>query len=140
MADSAATFHSTPSPSLVYYKSRPLLWERISAYDLGRRLEVESIGKLNLVVRCDEDVRITLVDVDVTPGLVFNLTLVHRISDFHDVTLNATSASLLGGRIKLKKNIYGVVPSGFQGAPELGPRCDGGGRTPPRETTEYEYQ
>ena len=107
VADNAATFHSTPSSDLVYDKRPPLPRERVLATGCGRRLEVESIGKLDLIVHCDQDIRITLVNVVVIPDLAFNLMSLHRISDVHDITLNATSVSLLGGRIQFKKLFTG---------------------------------
>ena len=58
-------------------------------------------------MHCEGDIRITLVNVAVIPGLALNVMSLYRILDIHLVTLNAASASLLGGRIKFTKIFTG---------------------------------
>ena len=47
--------------------------------------------------------RVTLTNVAVVPGLAFDIMSFNRMQERHEIILNRTWASMLGGRVRLKK-------------------------------------
>ena len=66
--------HGTGSGKFVYTKRRPLSGESFLLIGDGRKLKVECFGSLDVVFHCKDDVRVTLENVAVVPGLAFDLT------------------------------------------------------------------
>ena len=60
-------------------------------------------GDLDLDLHCEPDVRMTLTNVAVVPGLAFDIMSFNRMQERHDIILNRAGASILGGRVRFKK-------------------------------------
>ena len=68
--------HGTGSGKFVYNKRRLLPVEALLLIGDGRKLEVEWFVSLDIVLHCKDNVRVTLENVTVMPGLVFDLTAI----------------------------------------------------------------
>ena len=73
IGDSASSVRGTGSGKFVYNKWRPLPGEVCLLTGDGRQLKVECVGSLDVVFDCKDDVRVTLENVAVVPGLAFDL-------------------------------------------------------------------
>ena len=60
-------------------------------------------GDLGLDLLCEQDVRVTLPNVAVVPGLAFDIMSFNRMQEKHEIILNGAGASMLGGRVRFKK-------------------------------------
>ena len=69
----------------------------------GKCMLVGFYGDLDLNLHGEQDVRVTLTDVVVVPGLAFDITSFNRMQERHDIVLNRAGASMLGGRVRFKK-------------------------------------
>ena len=69
----------------------------------GQCTPVGLYGDLDLDLHCDQDMRVTLTNVAVVPGLAFDIMSFNRIQEKHEIVLNGAGASMLGGRVRLKK-------------------------------------
>ena len=59
-------------------------------------------GDLDLDLHCEQDVRATLTNVTVVPGLAFDIMSLNRMQEKHEIILNGAGASMLGGRVRFK--------------------------------------
>ena len=69
----------------------------------GQCTPVGLYGDLDLDLHCDQDVRVILTNVATVPGLAFDIMSFNRIQEKHEIVLNGAGASMLGGRVRLKK-------------------------------------
>ena len=60
-------------------------------------------GDLDLDLHCEQDVRVTLTNVTVVPGLAFDIMSFNRMQEKHYIILNGAGASMFGGRVRFKK-------------------------------------
>ena len=60
-------------------------------------------GDLDLDLHGEQDVRVTLTNVAVVPGLAFDIMAFNRMQERHGIILNRAGASMLGGRVRFKK-------------------------------------
>ena len=58
---------------------------------------------LDLNLHCEQDVRVTLTNVAVVPGLAFDIMSLNRMQERHEIILNRAGASMVGGRVRFKK-------------------------------------
>ena len=54
-------------------------------------------------MHCEQDVRVTLTNVAVVPGLAFDIMSLNRMQERHEIILNRARASVFGGRVRFKK-------------------------------------
>ena len=90
----------------------------------GKCMPVGFYGDLDLDLHCEQDVRVTLTNVDVVPGLAFDIMSFNRMQEKHEIILNGAGASMLGGRVRLKKNVLGILfkqPASHMMMPALNP-------------------
>ena len=73
IAESASSVHETGSGTFVCNKRRPLPAETFLLIRDDRKLKVECFGLLDVVFDCKDDVRVTLENFAVVPGLAFGL-------------------------------------------------------------------
>ena len=95
--------HGTGSGKFVYNKRRPLSGESFLPIGYGRKLKVECFGSLDVVFHCKDDVRVTLENVAVVPGLAFDLTSFNCIQEKHDISTNRDGTWFLDGRVHFVK-------------------------------------
>ena len=69
----------------------------------GKCMKVGFYGDQGLDLHCEQDVRVTLTNVAVVPGLAFDIMSFDRMQEKHEIILNGAGASMLGGRVRLKK-------------------------------------
>ena len=91
----------------------------------GKEMEVELIGDLDIVLRGDEDVVVTLRDVAYIPGLWGELISFNVIQDHRTILLDKSGAPMLGGRVRFNKTRNGYfvratrVPQDSCGSPAM---------------------
>ena len=103
LGDTGAVIHGVSSADCVYNRRKPRPWERYLMLGNGQCTPVGLYGDLDLDLHCDQDVRVTLTNVAVVPGLTFDIMSFNRIQEKHEIVLNGAGASMLGGRVRLKK-------------------------------------
>ena len=69
----------------------------------GKCMTVGFYGDLDLDLHCEQNVRVTLTNVAVVPGLTFDIMSFNRMQEKHEIILNGAGASMLGGRVRFKK-------------------------------------
>ena len=103
LEDTGAVIHGVSSADCVYNRRKRRPWERYLMLGNGQCTPVDLYGDLDLDLHCDQDVRVTLTNVAVVPGLAFDIMSFNRIQEKHEVVLNGAGASMLGGRVRFKK-------------------------------------
>ena len=103
LGDTGAVIHGVSSGDCVYNRPQPRPWERYLMLGDGKCMPVGVNGDLDLGLQCEQDVRVTLTNVAVVPGLTFDITSFNRMQKRHEIILNRVGASMLGGRVKFKK-------------------------------------
>ena len=103
LGDTGAVIHGVSSADCVYNRRKPRPWERYLMLGNGKCTPVDFYGDLDLDLHCDQDVRVTLTNVAVVPGLAFDIMSFNRIQEKHEIILNKAGASMLGGRVKFEK-------------------------------------
>ena len=101
--DTGAVYHGVSSGDCVYNRRPPRPWERYLMLGDGKCMPVGFLGDLDLDLHCEQDVRVTLTNVAVVPGLAFDVMSVNRMQERHEIILNQAGASMLGGRVRFKK-------------------------------------
>ena len=101
--DTGAVIHGVSSADCVYNRRQPRPWERYLMLGDGKCMPVGFYGDSNLDLHCEQDVRVTLMNVAVVPGLAFDIMSFNRMQERHEIILNGARASMLGGRVRLKK-------------------------------------
>ena len=102
LGDTGAVIHGVSSADCVYNRRKPRPWERYLMLGNGHCTPVGLYGDLDLDLHCDQDVRVTLTNVAVVPGLAFDIMSFNRIQEKHEIVLNRAGASMLGGRVRFK--------------------------------------
>ena len=102
LGDTGAVIHGVSSADCVYNRRKPRPWERYLMLGNGQCTPVGLYGDLDLDLHCDQDVRVTLTNVAVVPGLAFDIVSFNRIQEKHEIVLNGAGASMLGGRVRFK--------------------------------------
>ena len=69
----------------------------------GKCMPVGFYRDLDLDLHCEQDVRVTLTNVAVVPGLAFDIMSFNRMQERHEIILNRVGASMLGGRVRFKE-------------------------------------
>ena len=95
--------HGAGSGNFVYNKRRPLPGEAFLLIGNGRKLKVEWFGSLDVVFHCKDDVRVTLENVAVVPGLAFDLMSFNCIKEKHDILMNRDGTWIRDGRVHFVK-------------------------------------
>ena len=103
LGDTGAVIHDVSSADCVYNRRKSRPWERHLVLGNGQCTLVGLYGDLDLDLHCDQDVRVTLTNVAVVPGLAFDIMSFNRIQEKHETVLNGAGASMLGGRVRYKK-------------------------------------
>ena len=103
LGDTGAVIQGVSSADCVYNRQHPRPWERYLMLGDGKCMPVGFYGDLDLDLQCEQDVRVTLTNVAVMPGLAFDIIYFNRIQERHDIILNGAGASMLGGRVRFKK-------------------------------------
>ena len=103
LGDTGAVIHGVSSADGVYNRRQPRPWERYPMLGDGECMTVGFYGDLDLDLHCEQDVRVTLTDVAVVPGLAFDIMSFNRMQEKHEIILNGAGASMLGGRARFKK-------------------------------------
>ena len=95
--------HGTGSGKFVYDKQRPLPADTFLLIGDSRKLKVECFGSLDVVLHCKDDVRMTLENVAVVPGLAFDLRSFNCNQEKHDILMNRNGTWILNGRVLFVK-------------------------------------
>ena len=103
LGDTGAVIHGVSSADCVYNRRKPRPWERYLMLGDGKCMPVGFYGDLDLHLHCEQDVRVTLSNVSVVPGLAFDIMSFNRMQEKHEIILNRAGASMLGGRVRFKK-------------------------------------
>ena len=103
LGDTGAVIHGVSSADCVYNRRQPRPWERYLMLGDGKCMPVGFYGDLDLDLHCEQDVRVTLTNVAVVPGLAFDIMSFNQMQEKHEITLNGAGASMLGGRVRSKK-------------------------------------
>ena len=103
LGDTDAVIHGVFSGDCVYNRRQPRPGERYLMLGDGKFMPVGLYGDLNLDLHCEQDVRVTLTNVAVVPGLAFDIMFFNRMKERHEIILNRAGASMLGGRVRFKK-------------------------------------
>ena len=103
LGDTGAVIHDISSGDCVYNRRQPRPWERYLMLGDGKCMPVGFRGDLDLDLHCEQDVRVTLTNVAVVPGLAFDIMSFNRMQEKHEVILNRAGAPMLEGRVRFKK-------------------------------------
>ena len=103
LGDTGAVIDGVSSGDCVYNRRPPRPWERYLMLGDGKCMPVGFYGDLDLDLHCEQDVRVTLTNVAVVPGLAFDIMSFNRMQERHEIILNRAGASMLGGRVRFKK-------------------------------------
>ena len=103
IGDSASSVHGTDSGKFAYNKRRPLPGEAFLLIGDGRKLKVECFGSLDVIFHCKDDVRVTLENAAVVPGLAFDLMSFNCIQGKHDILMNRDGTWILDGWVHFVK-------------------------------------
>ena len=113
IGDSGASRHTFGDGTHVRNKRLPAAEEAYLIIANGKRLPVACYGDLDLVLHCERygkpwsNVRVTLKNVAVIPGIWFNLISFTQIQEAHPVLLDKEGAHVLGSRILFTKHANG---------------------------------
>ena len=103
LGDTGAVIHGVSSGECVYNRRLPRPWERYLMFGDGKCMPVGFYGDLDLDLNCEQDVRVTLTNVAVVPGLAFDIMSFNRMRGRYEIILNEAGASMLGERVRFKK-------------------------------------
>ena len=112
IGDSGASRHTFGNGTHVRNKRLPAA-EKACLLGDGERLLVACYGDLDLVLRCERygkpwsNVRVTLKNVAVVPGIWFDLISFNKIQEAHPVLFDKEGALILGSRILFTKHANG---------------------------------
>ena len=113
IGDSGASRHTFGDGTHVRNKRLPAAEEAYLIIGDGERLPVACYGDLDLVLHCKRygkpwsNVRVTLKNVAVVPGIWFDLISFNQIQEAHPVLLGKEGAHILGRRILFTKHSNG---------------------------------
>ena len=99
----ASSVHGTGSGKFVFNKRRPLPAEASLLIGDGRKLKVGCFGSLDVVLNCKVDVRVTLENVAVVPGLAFDLMSLRCIQEKLEILMNRDGTWIINGRVHFVK-------------------------------------
>ena len=101
--DSASSVYGAVFSKFVCNNRRPLPAEAFLLTGDGRKLKVECFGSLDVVLHCKDDVRVTLENVAVVPGLAFNLIVLTDTQGKHHILMNREGTWIHNGRVHFVK-------------------------------------
>ena len=101
--DSASSVHGTGSGKFVYNKRCPLPTEAFLLVGEGRKFKVECFGSFDVILLCKDDVRVTLVNVTVVPGLALDLMSFTCIQEKNDILMNHDGNWILNSGVHFVK-------------------------------------
>ena len=110
IGDSGASRHTFGDDTIVRNKRLPAAEEAYLIIGDGERLPVACYGDLDLVLHCERygkpwsNVRVTLKNVAVVPGIWFDLISFNQIQETHLVLLDKEGAHILGSKIFFTKH------------------------------------
>ena len=113
IGDSSASGHTFGNGTHLRNKRLPAAEEAYLIIGDGERLPVACYGDLDLVLHCEtygkpwSNVRVTLKNVAVVPGIWFDLISFNQIQEAHPVLLDKGGAHILGSRILFTKHASG---------------------------------
>ena len=143
LGDTGAVIHGVSSADCVYNRRKPRPWERYLMLGDGKCTPVGFYGDLDLDLHCDQDVRVTLTNVAVVPGLAFDIMSFNRMQEKHEIILNGAGASMLGGRVRFKNfsfwEFYSSTPRPTRRCQPSSP-CDGRSDDAARCAVQHERQ
>ena len=99
----ASSVHGIGSGKFVFNKRRPLPAEASLLIGDGRKLKVGCFGSLDVVLNCKVDVRVTLENVAVVPGLAFDLMSLRCIQEKLEILMNRDGTWIINGRVHFVK-------------------------------------
>ena len=79
LGDTGAVIHGVSSADCVYNRRQPRPWERYLMLGDGKYMTVGFYGDLDLDPHCEQDVRVTLTNVAIVPGLAFDVMSFKRM-------------------------------------------------------------
>ena len=103
LGDTGAVIHGVSSGDRVYNRRPPRPWEQYLMLGDGKCMLVGFYGDSGLEIHGEQDVRVTLTNAAVVPGLAFDIMSLNRMRERHEIMLNRAGASMLGGRARFKK-------------------------------------
>ena len=103
LGDTGAVIHGVSSADCVYNRRKPRPGERCLMLGDGKCTPVGFYGDPGLNLHCEQDMRVTLTNVAVVPGLAFDIMSFNRMQEKHEIILNEAGASMLGGGVRFKK-------------------------------------
>ena len=115
IGNSGASRHTFVDGTHVRNKRLPAAEEAYLIIGDGERLPVACYGDLNLVLHCEKygkpwsNVRVTLKNVAVVPGIWFDLISFNHIQETPPVLLDKEGAHILGSRILFTKHVSGTM-------------------------------
>ena len=103
LGDTGAVIHGVSFGDRVYNRQQPRPRKPYLMLGDGKCMPVSFYGDLDLNLQCKHNVRVTLTNVVVVPGLAFDIMSFNRMQQRHKIILNRAGASMLGRRVMFKK-------------------------------------
>ena len=97
LEDTGAVIHGVSSGDCLYNRRQPRPRGRYLMLGDGKCMPVGFCGDLDLDLYCEQDVRVTLTNVAVVPGLAFDIMPFNRMQERHEIRAGAL---MLGGRVR----------------------------------------
>ena len=94
LGDTGAVIHGVSSRDCVYNRWPPRPWEQYLMLGHGKCMLVGFYGDLGLDFHGEQDVRVTLTNAAVVPGLAFDIMSLNRMRERHEIILNRAGASI----------------------------------------------
>ena len=122
IADSGASCHMTHDRAKMYNMRPPPPGRETITIGDRRRINVEYIGKMDVIFYGKSDQRITLIDVAYVPDLGFNLYSLHAVQRTHLIVSNASGSHVIGANLTFPRSSSGSylratrLPAGTVGA------------------------
>ena len=108
ITDSDASCHMTHDRTRIYnMKPPPPVREKITIRD-RRKIKVEYIGNMDVIVHGKTDQRITLIDVAYVPGFEFNLCSLHAVQRTHRIGSHASGKHTVGANLMFLRSSIGL--------------------------------
>ena len=109
LGDTGAVIHGVSSADCVHNRRQLRPWERYLMLGDGKCITVGFYRDLDRDLHCEQDVRVTLTNVAVVPGLAFDIMSFNRMQEKHEIILNGAGASMLGGRMRFTNSVLGIL-------------------------------
>ena len=122
IADSGASCHTTHDRTRMYNARPPPPGRETITIGDRRRIKVEYIGNMDVILHGKRDQRITLIDVAYVPDLGFNLYSLHAVQRTHLIVSDASGTHIIGANRTFLRSSSGSylratrLPTGTIGA------------------------